>query len=323
MNTETKVLPSTPQDVLGKIQILVKPEELNYGEFSRQPDFLKVNRDYLANAEPLLPNNFVFVDVATGTGEVVPNLLSIELSAKGKKGKIIGVDPNITSLNIARERFAGGNGVALEFIEGYGQNLQPLLAGKIPPEGVDGVSILNALHEIHDNKTKADIISSMAGILKPEGRLFFTSAFTTESNSREPSKYGRWKSSAMKLLVGNKKRDKEAKITQGMPVLTTQEYKSMIERASLKIISEAHHAADLSRSAWEALSKYPAFINGFLVDMPDQDHFSIQEKSSALIQTLRDLDIKSITKVWYEVIAQKPAVCPATNPTTIFQSNKS
>ena len=284
---------------------------LNFEPFSKQPEYIKVNRDLIKQLVLGLPVNFCHVDVATGTG-LVPRLIIEEATKENKEGEVIGIDPNVTSLNIARRNILGSRGISVKFIEGMGQDLKRLLSGIIPPGGVDGVSILDALHEIREDEDKVEVIRAMASILKPGGLLAFNSAFTTDGISKDPMSWGKLKLRAMAILGG--KRDKQA---QGLPIHPPGKYKQMIENAGLEVIHEAKQIVDLTKEALIAISRYPAFFRGALEDMLGQESIPDIEKSNALIQAVKKLGVPALPRGWYEIIAEKTfcGFTPLVNPT--------
>lgn len=303
-STETYAIPfSMNRQELQPKPLEVIPQQDNpftYGPFAKQPEYIAINRELVGLILPRLPDRFVCVDVGTGTG-LVPQLIIEDLD-NNKRGKIIGIDPNTTSLEIARRKTPISDNICVEFIRGFGQEIQTLLAGKIPKQGVDVVSILDALHEIRDEKDKITVVKSMADILKPEGLFIFNSAFTTEAIKTGFRDWARWKSKAMEILGGGK-RDKQA---EKMPIYTPEKYKEIIQNAGLKIIHETQKQVILSKEALKAISMYPAFIKGVFEDMKGHEKIPEKDKSDALIQALDEQNIIGLTRMWYEVIAQKP-----------------
>lgn len=283
-------------------------DDLNFEEFSRQPEYVEVNRALMQKLVSQLPPVFCHVDVATGTG-LVPELIIDEARRGDKRGRVIGIDPNITSLNIARRRVHSSSGIVVEFIEGFGQNLKQLLERRIPQKGVSGVSILDALHEIREDEDKVKVIQAMADILKPGGLLAFNSAFTTDGISKDPMSWGKLKLRAMAKWGG--KRDKQV---QGLPILTPGKYKQMIENAGLVVIYEAKKIVNLTIKSLVAISKYPAFIRGVFEDMQGQESISDREKSNELIKAIEKLSVPTLPRVWYEIIAQKTPVLSGNTP---------
>lgn len=301
----------TLKEIMSEAKPSVTDNILTFEEFSKQPEYVEVNGRLIHEFVSRLPAVFCHVDVATGTG-LVPQLIIDEARRGGKEGRIIGIDPNVTSLNIAKRRVQSSNDVVVEFIEGMGQNLKQLLSGIIPPGGVDGVSILDALHEIRLDADKVKVIEAMADILKQGGLLIFNSAFTTDGISIDPISWGKLKLLAMGILGG--KRDRQVQV---MPIHPPEIYKQMIENAGLKVIHEAKQIVDLTKEALIAISKYPAFFRGALEDMLGQESVSDIKKSNALIQAVKELGVPTLSRVWYELIAEKTSCgfTPSVNPT--------
>lgn len=301
MNVEQQIPPQ--EDPIVKTGLA--KNNLDFGEFSRMPEYIAVNKCLTEMLLSKLPRKFFHVDVAAGTG-MVEKLLIEGAEKTGKTGAIIGVDPNSTSLAIARENVISSQSVSIKFIEGIGQDLKRLLKDEIPVEGADGASIHDALHEIWSNEDKTQIIQSMADILKPEGLLSFNSAFTTIANGPD---WGRWKLLSMRKLSGQQdiKRDKKNK---AMPVLAPQDYKEMIQATGLVVVHEKITPVFLTKEALKAISRYPAFFQGVFDDMPGQESFSGIEKSNALVQVIEELGTPGFPKTWYEIIAQKPKAAP-------------
>ncbi|MBI4089418.1 MAG: class I SAM-dependent methyltransferase [Candidatus Levybacteria bacterium] len=275
--------------------------EFTYEWFAKQLAYIKVNRELLRKSSRHLPSQFVFVDIATGTG-LVPKLIIEEAQRTNKKGLIIGIDPNTTSLDIARRNIHSTPNVSVKFIPGLGQNLKQLLKDEIPDEGVNGVSILDALHEIRDDKDKQTVLQSMADILKPGGVFTCNSAFTTEAICKSPRVWSSWKLTAIEIL--GKERDRKA---PKMAIHSSDTYRKMVKATGLEIDRGTTKTVMLSRKALKAISKYPTFIMGIFEDMIGQEQVSLRDKSNALIEALRKQKIIAIPRVWSEIIALKPS----------------
>ena len=163
----------------------------------------------------------------------------------------------------------------------------------IPPDGVDYVSVHDAIHEIGDEEDKESILAAMSRILKPGGVMTYNSAFTTAALEESAVKWGRWKSRAFSLLGG--KRDRKAK---AIAIHSPEEYKEMISQAGLSIVHEAKRAVKLSRDALGAISRYPAFVEGVFGARAAADHTAAAEGAAGAIGALsvevrvRDGDIR-------------------------------
>ena len=64
------------------------------------PEYREVNRQLVQELFRHMPNPFVHVDLATGTG-LVPQLLIEEAEKRGFRGTIIGIDRSAKALEIA------------------------------------------------------------------------------------------------------------------------------------------------------------------------------------------------------------------------------
>ncbi|MCH7951937.1 methyltransferase domain-containing protein [Patescibacteria group bacterium] len=275
-------------------------EELHFGHFAEIPEYIEVNRELIQRLFQHLPNPFVLVDVATGTG-LVPQLLIKEAERHGYSGTIIGIDPNPDSLAIARERTPESNAVTTEFILGHGQETDRLVAGKIPEQGADAVTIHDAIHEVEGEQEKRKVFAAMARILKPGGVLTYNSAFTTIAMRGSELDWGKLKARALRSL--RKRRDRAI---EALKVHAPGEYGEMIRNQGLEIVHEKETEVSLTRKALMAISLYPEFISGFFRDMVDENSVSLQRKYQALIDSITNIKKDALPRIWHEIIAQKP-----------------
>ncbi len=275
-------------------------KEYNFVAFSRDRAYREANRELLSKALSYLPSPFFQVDVASGTGLVSQEMSSL-CQEKGKRGTIIGIDHDRFAVESARKNTPSTPYCTVEFLEGRAQDVDQLLAGKIPPEGVDYVTIHDSIHEIEGTRDKQSILSSMARILKPGGLFTYNSAFTTIALEHSAIAYGRWKAKAFSILGG--KRNREIK---GLVIHTPEEYRQMIVNAGLSLVHEAKKTVKMPRTALEAIARYPRFIYGVFADFVGEENIPLEEKSQALIEALDSLGIAEAPRVWHEVMARKP-----------------
>ncbi len=278
---------------------IAQSENYNFIAFARDEAYRDANRGLLLKAFSCLPSPFFQVDVASGTG-----LVSQEVSAlcqeKGKRGTVIGIDPDHFAVESASRDTPSTPYCAVEFVEGRAQDLDRLLVGRIPPEGVDYVSIHDALHEIEE-EDKQNVLLSITRILKPGGLFTYNSAFTTAALELSAMLIGKWKARAFSILGG--KRNRESK---GLIIHTPEEYRQMITAAGLSVVYEAKKTVQMSRTALESIARYPRFIYGVFADLVGGERIPLAEKSGALIQALDDLGITEVPRVWHEIMARKP-----------------
>lgn len=284
-------------------------QEFGFGEFAEQSPYVAVNRILLREVILFLPDDFWHVDVATGTG-MIPKILTEEATMRSKRGRIFGIDPNQDSLKIARRDTPSQEGFRVEFIDGKGQDIKILLKGKVPNEGVNSVSIHDAIHEIPGEKDKREVLKGMTDILKPGGVFSMNSTFIAGAMNRKASfQWGTWRHfvcEQLRLERGEKKEQIE--------IHTPEKYISMIRDAGLVIVRSGFtkEEVQLPKQALEAISKYPAFIEGFLKGLKGQEEYSLAKKSDALITALSmaldKLSVDFLPRYWFEVIARKPPV---------------
>ncbi|MGQ9682477.1 MAG: class I SAM-dependent methyltransferase, partial [Anaerolineae bacterium] len=272
-------------------------EDFNFVAFAADPAYREANRGLIARALALLPQRFFHVDVASGTG-LVPQELSSLAAAQGKTGVIIGIDPDGFALENARRQTCAPPGFVIEFLQGFAQDMARLLAGRVPPEGVDYVSIHDAIHEIPGEDTKRDVLSAMGRILRPGGLLTYNSAFTTAAMEEGAMDWGRLKAKGMAILGGRRDRTLPAP-----KIHSPEQYRQMIVDAGLRVIHEAKHVVKMSRAAMEAIGRYPAFIEGAFGDMVGTEKIPLAEKSRAILSAIDSLGLVELPRVWHEIMA--------------------
>ena len=278
---------------------VAQSEEYNFVAFAQDQAYREANRALLARAFAHLPSPFFQVDVASGTG-LVPQEISALCQAHGKHGTVIGLDPDRFAVESARRSTPSNPFCTVEFVEGRAQDMARLLAGRIPPQGVDYVTIHDALHEIEE-EDKPAVLRTIARLLRPGGLFSYNSAFTSAAMEVAAVVWGRWKARAFAILGG--KRDREVK---GLITHTPEEYRQMIADAGLTVIHEARRTVQMSRRALETIARYPRFVYGVFADLVGEDRISLAEKSHALIAALDDLGINEVPRVWHELLALKP-----------------
>ncbi len=274
-------------------------EQFNFNSFAGDRAYRDVNRDLIARALALLPSPFFHVDVASGTG-LVPQEACALCEEQGKRGTIVGLDPDRFALESARQNTRPGPHCIVEFVQGMGQDMARLLSGKIPAEGVDYASIHDAIHEIPGEEVKRSVLAAMARILKPGGVFTYNSAFTTIAMDEAPMDWGRLKARAFAVLGGKRDRQMPA-----IKIHTPEQYRQMIVEAGLAVIHEARRVVRLPRAAMEAIGRYPAFIEGAFGDMVGTERVSLEEKSRAIQAAIEALGFSELPRVWHEIMAQK------------------
>ena len=277
-------------------------EAYNFVGFSEIPEYRTVNKELLKTALSFLSpelKQIVHVDNATGTG-LIPQL-AVELYNELRiNATIFGIDPDLYALQKAVDFIPEVKGVQILLFQGYGQRLEELLRGYIPEEGVDLVTIHDAIHEIPGHDIKKAIFASQAKILRPGGVQTYNSAFTTIGMGEAALKYGRLKLGAFSYFKQNRNKNVTA-----IEWYTPEQYAQMIKDSGLTIIHEEVKTVMMSRKAIEAISHYPEFINGVFRDMENVENYTLAQKSKAFIAALDKENITSLPRLWHQIVAQK------------------
>ena len=277
--------------------------DLHFGHFAAFPEYRETNRRLIRNLFCHLPDPFVHVDLATGTG-LVPQLLQEEAQAAGARGTVIGIDHDPLALEIARATTPDMN-VQVIFLEGDALSADEIAKAYIPARGADGVSIHDAIHEIGKEDDQQAVYDAMARIVGVGGVLSSNSSFTTVAmdvgNSRRA--YGEWKLRFMRLTGATRNRHAEM-----LAYRAPEDYTRMIQAAGFDLISEDRRTVPLSREALSALARYPAAVDGFARDLEFPEELSMPELSASVAEALGQIRFNELPRVWHDVIARKVRV---------------
>ncbi len=276
-------------------------KDMHFNHFAMIPEYREVNRDLIREIVGYLPDPFFHVDIATGTG-LVPQILMEEAAAKGYSGHIIGVDRNDTALDIARRSTPSSAGVKVEYILGDARTLSHLLQDHIPAEGVDGVSIHDAIHEIDGEDAQRGVYRDLGSIAKPGAVLSSNSSFTTRSMATGHSLrgHGEWKLHFTKVTGAERVRNMPT-----MPYRSPEDYKGMIRDGGFEIIHDEERVVNLSKTALKAISMYPTFLSGVSGDLRFEHEYSIEELSEFMCAAVDMLRFDSLPRIWHEIIARR------------------
>ena len=189
--------------------------DLHFGHFASFPEYRDINRQLIHELFGHLPNPFVHVDVATGTG-LVPQLLQAEAKVAGAGGTVIAIDHDPLALEIARATTPDDEDVQVVFLEGDARCADEVAKAYLPDNRADGVSIHDAIHEIGTAADQRAVYEAMARIVRIGGVLSSNSSFTTVAmdvgNSRRA--YGEWKLRFIKLTGATRNRQAETRVAQ-------------------------------------------------------------------------------------------------------------
>lgn len=284
----------------------IQNERFNFARFAQGPNYRLVNRNLVEKVFSLLPGQeIVALDVAMGHG-MVSRLVAELMAGTGRQVEMIGVDLDAYAVKQARTQIIDTEEVGFTFLQGDATDLKKVLNSQYLLEGPEGnfdyTSIHDAIHEIRDDPTKAEILESQEEMLKPGGLLSYNSAFTSEATGME---WGIWLLNFLK--ISGAKRDKSI---QGMPVHTPKFYYDLIEAAGLEVIHEDLVTVQMSKEELMGISEYPPFVRGFTESLIFPRPVGLEEgvklMQEAIQPTLDKLKKDSLPRRWHEIIAQKP-----------------
>lgn len=311
-------------------KILQREKIYNYDAFSRSPEYRQVNRELLSRLVDKLPeNDFFHIDIASGTG-LVPQEMIVLCEAAGKRGTIIAVEPDPKAIEKAKLLTPQSEFVNVEYVVGFGQDLELLLKGKIPESGADSASLLGAIHEIPGADVKRDIVKSVYGVLKENGRFALNSAFTTVGMEGAKMKYGKWRLKAMVDVLKGSTRGETRDTTEiyspddytrllthlgydkNPLTLSEEELSELPDKMPVGFnidYREDRKLVVFTRKSLNAISVYPRFVEGFLegfVPGNGNSEPELEEKSKALVISRRMNKFDSLPRNMFEIIAVKP-----------------
>lgn len=274
----------------------------NFSFFAGTQEYIQEAYDLIARKFQDLPNDYIHIDVASGEGLVSRTFRRFSLES-GKKGTVIGIEPDPYALQQARESVSSSPLFVAKFIQGRAQDIKKLVAGEIPKGGANSASILGAIHEFKGEGEQEAALAALFDKLQPGAPYFQDSAFTSEA--QKTREYGIWKLDLIKYLGTTRDKTIEA-----IRTLSPEKHEEKITDAGFKIIYRAIKSVMLSRQALEAISMYPEFIAGFFRDIIGQEKYSLREKSELIIlslhRTLEKLGVDGFPRTWHEVIAIRP-----------------
>ena len=283
---------------------LPAPEDLHFGHFAMVPEYREVNRQLVQELFRHMPNPFVHVDLATGTG-LVPQLLIEEAEKRGFQGTIIGIDRSAKALEIAEATTPRPAGIELRFVEADARYLERLRGDELPADGADSLSIHDAIHEITDEEGQPPGLSGHGRDRPARAPLLSSnSTFTTVSMAVANSLrgHGEWKLHFMRL-TGARRKDKGG----SLPYRRPEDYRKMIEDAGFKVVHELERAIHLTREALKAIARYPAFVEGVAGDLVFPRELSLVEQSHYLSLAVDKIRYDGLPRSWHEIIGRKQA----------------
>lgn len=327
---------------------IVQGDIYKFRWFARMPEYREENRNLLRRFVEQLPQDFVHIDIASGSGLVPQEMISL-CQEMGKRGRIIAIEPDPKALEDAikdtpQKGTEKNQFVEVEYIQGFGEDLDEVLRGRIPPQGAHSASLHDAIHEIPGRDTKWKIAQAVYRNLRPGGFFSINSEFTTTGMEGAAMIYGRWRRRTMVDVLRGSTRG-ETRDSTG--IYSPDHYINLLEHVNDKnnplppeiegklenmqghdqklehgeeqgLVQEPgfviwyredRQPIEFSKKAINAISVYPRFVKGFLegfVPPTGEEEPDLPTKSRALIQARKLNNLETLPRKCFEVIAQKP-----------------
>jgi len=281
----------------------------NFEDFSRDPAYIEVNRELIEATFAKLPDNFVWVDLAAGTGLIAHELIRL-CNLYQKIGRVIAVDLSEFAVESAQKRIAAlpdNQFCTVDYLVGSATDASEVIKifeSQLVDGQVDVVSIHDAIHEIPGDENKKIVFEEAYRLLKPGGRLSVNSAFTTTAMEGVRVGWGKWIAHARRDLGLGKS------LVEGqVDYLSPEQYETMVREAGFDIMELGSTdqkltriiKVELKKSALVAIANYPRFAEGAIAD-----GLSSGKTLDEIISTLQSKAPESLTRYWFNMVGIKP-----------------
>jgi ubiquinone/menaquinone biosynthesis C-methylase UbiE len=274
---------------------IAQTKEYNFGRFAENPAYRAENRALIREVLPHLPRPlFRHVDLAAGTG-LVSQVTIDELRTDGRIGRGLLVDPDPLALEIAKGTMPHTPTYLVNYEVGTAEDIPYFVKQYFNGEKVNWFSIHDAIHEVPGDSGKQEVFETAAEVLAPDGVLSMNSAFYEGAMGDAGVRYGKWSIKAAELAG---ERRSKLQLENKSP----DDYVAMVEESGLTIVKQDIVEVTMDRHALEAISRYPQFVKGVFPHAEPQD---IPRYSDALINALDNLQIASLPRNWFRLLAKK------------------
>jgi ubiquinone/menaquinone biosynthesis C-methylase UbiE len=287
-----------------------------YEPFSQQPEYIKVNNEFLQSL-PLNSINRV-LDLACGTGTLAEILLAIRPEVG-----IVGIDISATSLDIGRRHFMELGLLAQNQAE-LDQRIAEQRGGVLFVEGsadilpfefdsFDLVMMGNSIHMLPD---KDKLLSAIHRVLKPEGLFAFNSAFFVGTYPEGTEYvYTEWIKSALGYITeqdealrkagkpGITRKRGQVKKAFNKGWMTADQWLSLLQQNSFRVQHSGFRTMLWTQESFETVGAYSGFaevmMSGYPAEVASQ---SLQEGAKKAFSAC---GVSAIPRYWLEIAARK------------------
>ena len=273
---------------------------LSFEAFAAHPFYTAINRSLvqraLAHVVTRTPDApLTIVDMACGTGAVT-RLIAEELAHRGRRVRIIAVDPSADALRLAQRRNEE-MGIEASFFEGVADELPTLV------READAAFFCNAIHLIAEKRAT---FRQMAAILAPGGVFACMSAFYQGTSDESTIRFSRlWIRRAVQWLRKahpDVRLSREAKAV-AMQWLTPEEYSSLLQESGFRQVDAVQELVMLSQDGLRDLGQYWLFIQGALPGGPLA--LGAAALGATVHETCQELGMAEVPRMWLQLVARK------------------
>lgn len=272
-------------------------DRMNFTAFSRDEAYRRENVELMIEVLPYLPESFTQVDLGAGNG-LAAQVTKGVTEAFLRRAVVLGIDPDPYAIAQASKDTPSSERCQVSFIQGFGQDVEALVAGRIPENGADIVSILDAIHEFPPDD-QLPIMRAGVRILRPGGIFVMNSTFTSIATIDNRSGWAMPAGRAVIKFGG--RRNSQAGLLHRDP----EEYSQMASDAGLELVYYHIQNVELPVSAMVAICQYPGFVEGVLKSFTFDNPPSLEALSEEL--QLRYGRSKPMSRKWVRWIFQNPA----------------
>ena len=276
-------------------------DQFTFEPFAAHTFYTEINRSLVQKALAALAmhparERLTIVDMACGTGAIT-RLIAEEMARQGhQQARIIGVDPSIEALRLARISIEE-IGVKADFIQGENGDLSTLV------QNADAAFFCNAIHLIPD---KLSAFKQMAAILAPGGVLACNTAFYDGTNLEDTVRFSRlWIRRAVGWLRKERpevRLSRDTKVT-AMQWLPPEEYTSLLEQNGMSDVDVTQERVTMTLDGIRDLGHYWLFIEGALPGAPLT--IGAAALCSTVYQVGQELGMTGVPRMWLQIVAVK------------------
>jgi len=276
-------------------------DQFTFEPFAAHTFYTEINRSLVQKALAALAmhparERLTIVDMACGTGAIT-RLIAEEMARQGhQQARIIGVDPSIEALRLARISIEE-IGVKADFIQGETGDLSTLV------QNADAAFFCNAIHLIPD---KLSAFKQMAAILAPDGVLACNTAFYDGTNLEDTVRFSRlWIRRAVGWLRKERpevRLSRDTKVT-AMQWLPPEEYTSLLEQNGMSDVDVTQERVTMTLDGIRDLGHYWLFIEGALPGAPLT--IGAAALCSTVYQVGQELGMTGVPRMWLQIVAVK------------------